>query len=95
MLVVTGDIVLQKDGVSGGNTVAMVRRRFKVERENVAYVRHVFEGYEGLATVTTVNRTASIIELTMSEDFVEDVDRICSALRSEINLYDAEGDRGA
>jgi len=73
----------------------MVRRRFKVDRKNIAYVRHIFEGYDGLATVTTIHRAASIIELTMTEDFVEDVDRICAALRDEINLCEAEGDRDA
>ncbi len=68
----------------------VIKRTLKLERRNIAYVKYILEGYEGLATITTVDRDKSVIQLSILPDFASDVDGILEALKREIDIYEID-----
>lgn len=58
----------------------------EVNVADIAYVVSIFEGYDHLAVVRTVDRSRGIIEFMISPDFLDDTRRLLSALAKEIPL---------
>lgn len=66
--------------------VTVLKKYLKLNRKHISYVQFLIESYEGLATVTTVDKNAAIIELSIMPDFVSDIDQILDDIRKEIDF---------
>ena len=55
----------------------------RVPRREVAYVKFVFESYEGVAVTRTLDRHAAHVVVLVAPDFVADARRVVEALRAE------------
>lgn len=64
----------------------IITKKLRLERKDVAYVKFILEGYEGIALVTTIDNTESIIQLTIVPDFESDVEMILTALKKEVDF---------
>ena len=62
----------------------------EVNRKEIAYIVSVFEGYDNLAIVRTVDSEQSIIELIMSPDYLEDTSQLVHALSKEVYVKKIE-----
>jgi len=60
----------------------IVKKNLRLNRRDIAYAKYIFEGYEGLAVVTTIDRRESIVQLLIPPGFVSDVDGIIRALKT-------------
>ena len=60
-------------------------------RRDIAYVKYILEGYEGLVTVTTIDRSEAVVQLSIVPDFSCDVDGILEALKGEIDMCEIGG----
>ncbi len=69
---------MQKSGV--------ITKKLRLERKDIAYVKFILEGYEGIALATTIDNDESVIQLTIVPDFKSDVEMLLAALRKEINF---------
>jgi hypothetical protein len=69
----------------------MLLRNFRIDRRDMAYLKYILEGYEGLATVTTIQRGEPAVRLSVAPDFSADVDGILEALRGEIDMCEIGG----
>ena len=69
----------------------VITRNLRLNRRDIAYVKYILEGYEGLATVTTIDRGESVVQLSIVPDFASDVDGILKALKREIDMYEIGG----
>ena len=58
----------------------------EVDKKEIAYIVSIFEGYDNLAVVRTINPTQSTIELIISPDYVEDTRRLIHALSKEVSI---------
>ncbi len=58
----------------------------EVDKKEIAYIVSVFEGYDNLAIVRTVDPARSIIELIISPDYLEDTRQLVDALSKEIYI---------
>lgn len=58
----------------------------EVDKKEIAYIVSIFEGYDNLAIVRTVNAEQSIIELIISPDYLEDTRRLVHALSKELYI---------
>ena len=58
----------------------------EVDKKEIAYIVSVFEGYDNLAVVRTVDPAQSIIELISSPDYLEDTRQLISALSKEVYI---------
>ena len=61
----------------------------EVNKKDIAYIVSVFEGYDNLAIVRTVNPSRSIIELIISPDYLEDTKQLVDALSKEVYVRGA------
>jgi len=70
----------------------VITRNLRLNRRDIAYVKYIFEGYEGLATVTTIPTCReSVVQLSIVPDFGSDVDGILEALKREIDMCEIAG----
>ncbi len=58
----------------------------KVKREDIVYLNGIFESYDNLAVIRTIDRWESLVEILASPYFVSDVKRILEELKKEIEL---------
>ena len=58
----------------------------KVRREDIVYLNGIFESYDNLAIIRTIDRWESLVEILASPYFVSDVKGILEELKKEIQL---------
>lgn len=68
----------------------IVKKVLKLKRKDISYIKFLFEGYEGLGIVTTIDKSKSLIEISMMPDFVSDINEILDALREEIIFQEVD-----
>ena len=69
----------------------MLKKWFKLQRKDIVLVQLIIESYEGMATVTTIDPHAAIIQISIMPDFVQEVSNIIEDLKNkypmdEINI---------
>jgi hypothetical protein len=68
------------------NSYSMDKRCFKVARRDIAYLHFIFESYEGLATLSTIDSKNGIVQLSIPQWFAADVNDLLQSLKTEITL---------
>lgn len=63
---------------------------FKINIEELFLIQFIFEGYEGLVTVTTLDEDKGLIKVTFSSDSLNDIDHIIQALKKDFYLADTD-----
>jgi len=63
-------------------------RYFKVDRRDLVYLKFILEAYEGMSTLSTVDKRGVIVSLTIPPGFTDDMARLITALQSEITLVE-------
>lgn len=58
----------------------------KVRREDIVYLNGIFESYDNLAVIRTIDRWESLVEILASPYFVSDVKGILEELKREMSL---------
>jgi hypothetical protein len=56
----------------------------RVPRAEIGYVKFIFESYEGIAVVRTLDRHAAVLVVLAVPDFLGDTQRVLEALADEI-----------
>lgn len=62
-------------------TQAMIMKWFKINKSDIMLVQFIIEGYEGLATVSTIDPKAAILQVLIMPDFIEDAEGILDYLK--------------
>jgi|TARA_B100001167_G_C16704145_1_gene273162 hypothetical protein len=74
--------------VSTPNTISKhkdsIQWRIEVNKKDIAYIVSIFEGYDHIAVVRTIDPSCGLIELMISPDFLEDTRKLTEALAEEI-----------
>lgn len=58
----------------------------EIRPEDVAYVKFIFESYEGVGIVRTVERKKAVIVLMIVDDFLSVARSILTSLKNEVPL---------
>ena len=61
-----------------------IQWQVEVDKKDIAYIVSIFEGYDYLAVVRTLDPTRGLIELMISPDLLEDARQLTEALSKEI-----------
>ena len=61
-----------------------IQWQIEVDKKDIAYIVSIFEGYDHLAVVRTIDPAQGLIELMISPDFLEDTMKLTKALAKEI-----------
>ena len=59
-----------------------------MDRRDLVYLKFILEAYEGMSTLSTVERSGVIVSLTIPPGFADDMERLIAALQSEITLVE-------
>ena len=59
---------------------------YRLEPASVHYVRFVLEGYDGLATITTLDPAAGLVRLSIPPGCEASAHKLMSALAHEVRL---------
>jgi len=59
---------------------------FRVNREDIAYMKFVLESYEGLGVLRTVDPGSGIVEVMVPPGLEEDMEIVLKGLRDEISM---------
>ena len=68
----------------------MPSRFFRVPLEEIAYVRAILEGYDGVAVVTAQGPDRGEIELLIGEGLDEEAGEVTGRLRQETGMVEIE-----
>ena len=60
--------------------------RYEVDKKDIAYLCGLFEAYDELAVVRTLDQSRGLIELLISPDYVENVNHLIAALQKELPI---------
>ncbi len=58
----------------------------RLDPTDIALVKFLFESYEGVAIIRTLDRRAAIIVVLASSDFLDDVEAIVTSLGEQVPL---------
>ena len=59
-----------------------------LHKRDIAYFQFILEGYEGLATATTIDKNKAVVKLFIMPYFLSDVEEILQQLRTEIEFQE-------
>lgn len=67
-----------------------VVRYYQVNRRDLVFLKFILEAYEGMSTMTTVQREGAIVRLTIPAGFAADMQSLLAALSSDIPLHETD-----
>ena len=59
-------------------------QHYRVDRREIAFIKFIFEAYDGIAGMRTINPAKGIVELHIAPGCEEQVERILQHLKKEI-----------
>jgi len=68
-----------------------VRQYFRVDRREISFLRFIFEGYDGIAVVSTLDREAGLVCIRMAPGCEAEVRRVMEGLAGEILIEPVDG----
>lgn len=68
----------------------IIQKTIRIGRKEIAFFKHVLEGYEHFGTVTTIENDTALLELSILPGFLDDVEKLLESLRKEIEFFDFE-----
>ena len=66
-----------------------IKRYYRVDRREIFFIQSIIEGYDGLATISTVDPTRGVIRLSMSPGTETDVLDILQDIKASGILIEA------
>lgn len=63
-----------------------IQWQIEVDKKDIAYIVSIFEGYDDLAVVRTLDASRGLIELMISPDYLEETRKLIDALSEEVPL---------
>ncbi len=73
-----------------------IRKHIRVDRKEINYLKFILEGYDGIASMTTINPALGVVLLCIAPGCEKDVDMVLQELKKDIiieplNRADVEG----
>jgi hypothetical protein len=75
-----------KPEIASAGMFASHARYFRVERHDLVYLKFILEAYEGMATLSTVEREGAIVRIGYPHFSGGDLDALLHALGKEITM---------
>jgi len=67
-----------------GASLETIQKYYRVDRKEISYLRFIFEAYDGIALIRTVDSAAGTIALHISPGCVSEAETIIQDLRKEM-----------
>ena len=66
-----------------------INRYYRVDRCDIAYLKFIFEAYDGLAIIETLNSESGVIAFHIAPGCETDVDMVLTDLKADIMIETA------
>ena len=63
-----------------------INNQYEVDKKDIAYLVSVIEAYDHFAVVRTLDQKRGLIEMLISPDFIDEVDKLVENLNKEIPI---------
>ena len=63
-----------------------IQRYYRVDRKAISLMRFTFEGYEGIASITTLNPATGLIVLNIAPGCEPDVEQVLQDLQEQFYM---------
>ncbi len=64
----------------------ITKKYYRVERKDISFIKFIFEAYDGIAVITTVDRPKGIIMFRIPPGCENDVDMVLSDLGKKMMI---------
>lgn len=64
----------------------MIKKYYKLRRKDISLIQFIIEGYEGMATVTTVEPQTAIIQVSIIPDFISEIQNVMNELKNKYQM---------
>ncbi|MCK5311062.1 MAG: DUF4911 domain-containing protein [Desulfobacteraceae bacterium] len=64
-----------------------IQKKYRVDRKKIGFIKFIFEAYEGVAVVSTIDSKKNLIVLSIAPDLMEESDTIVNDLKKDF-LFD-------
>ena len=64
----------------------MIKRYYQVNRKDIAVIQFIIEGYEGMATVTTIDSKTACLRIAIIEDQLGDFELLVEDLKKTFRI---------
>lgn len=71
----------------------MIKKYYKIERKNIIVVQFIMEGYEGMATVSTLDARIAIIAVSIMPDYLSEVTGLLDYLQNKYPMQETNDDQ--
>ncbi len=61
-----------------------IQIQLEVDKKDIAYIVSLFEAYDELAVVRTLDASRGLIELVASPDYLDDINKLLQHLKGEL-----------
>jgi hypothetical protein len=68
----------------------MIEKIFEVKKNDIAPIQFIIEGYEGMATVSTIDPHTAIIKFSIMPDFISDITVIINDLKNKYQIVEID-----
>ncbi|KUG24489.1 hypothetical protein ASZ90_005702 [hydrocarbon metagenome] len=72
--------------IDDNKKVKMVKKYYKLKRKDISIIQFIIEGYEGMATVTTTDPRAAIIQVSIIPDFLSEIKNVINDLKNKYQM---------
>jgi Domain of unknown function (DUF4911) len=67
-----------------------IKKYFRVDRREIAFLKFIFEAYDGIVTITTVDPDKGVVRLCIAPGCENDVEMILQDLKKDILIEPAD-----
>ena len=67
-----------------------IKKYYRVDRRKIGFIKFIFEAYDGLATITTVDPESGIVNIQIPQGCEKDVQMILESLNKDILIEDVD-----
>ncbi len=60
-----------------------IQKTYRVDRKKIGFIKFIFEAYDGVAVVSTIDAKKNLIMLSISPDLIEESDIIVNDLKKD------------
>lgn len=68
----------------------MIEKLFEVNKNDIAPIQFIIEGYEGMATISTIDPHKAIIKFSIIPDFISDITVIINDLKNKYKIVELD-----
>lgn len=61
-----------------------LKKYYRIDRRNISFLRFIFEGYDGIALVTTMNAEEGLVRLSIAPGCMEEVESVIKKLQKDL-----------